>query len=341
VHPTHAARPGHKEAKIKTANAHMAAILDNIPDLTWVKDIEGRYIAVNPALARTLGFSDTEAIVGKTDFDVSPKELAEAYRAADKEVMASGERKRIEELHSRPDDGTFWIETIKTALRGPDGRIIGTVGIARDLTERKLAEAQQKLLLDELNHRVKNTSATVLAIAHQTRRTADTPAAFHEAFEARLLALSETHNLLTQGTWQSTSLHDLVQMELAPYEGGKNRFVLTGTDIQLSPEPALTLGMVFHELTTNAAKYGALSSPLGQIQVNWNIDKSSTERRLHIEWHELGGPLVKPPRRKGFGTRLIEMSLGRALASAVNLEFQPQGLRCVMDLRLDRMAMWT
>ncbi len=132
------------EDRLRTANTRMAAILDNIPDLAWVKDIEGRYIAANQVMARTLGFSDSGEFIGKTDFDISPKDMAQAHRTADAEVMASGERMRIEECHGLPDESKIWFETIKTALRDVDGRIIGTVGISRDLTERMQAERERE-----------------------------------------------------------------------------------------------------------------------------------------------------------------------------------------------------
>ena len=131
------------EERLRTANTRMAAILDNIPDLAWVKDVEGRYIAANQVMARTMGFSDSGEFIGKTDFDISPKEMAQAHRTSDAEVMASGERMRIEELHRLPGESKIWFETIKTALRDVDGRIVGTVGISRDLTERMLAEGER------------------------------------------------------------------------------------------------------------------------------------------------------------------------------------------------------
>jgi len=132
------------EERLKAANSQMATILDNIPDLAWVKDVEGRFIAVNKILAREFGFSEVADVVGMTDFDVSPRDMAEAYRAADREVMASGGSKRIEEIYRGADNRETCIETVKTALRDPDGRIIGTVGIARDLTERKQVESERE-----------------------------------------------------------------------------------------------------------------------------------------------------------------------------------------------------
>jgi two-component sensor histidine kinase len=192
--------------------------------------------------------------------------------------------------------------------------------------------------LNELNHRVKNTLAIVQAIAVQTLRMADSPAAFTEAFLARLLALSQTHNLLNQTSWQGAGLHDVVCAELAPHAGA-DRVRLTGAHVRLRPEAAVTLGMVFHELATNAAKYGALSQPSGHVAVTWNVMSAEPhERLLHLEWQETNGPPVRPPRRRGFGSRLIERDLGRQLAREVDLEFLPEGVRCVMHLLLERVA---
>ena len=204
-----------------------------------------------------------------------------------------------------------------------------------DLSERKRAEERQKLLLDELNHRVKNTLAIVLAIVAQTSRTATTPQAFHEDLGARLVALSETHNLLTQTAWQGANLRDLIHTELMPHANGAlNRFHFRGQDVHLRPKCAVTLGLVFHELATNAAKYGALSVPNGQVRVAWEVDAEAAT--LHIEWQELGGPHVHVPSRQGFGLRLIERGLGREFPRQVKLEFRSEGVHCSMNLPLDR-----
>ncbi len=176
-----------------------------------------------------------------------------------------------------------------------------------DLTERKQAEERQKLLLNELNHRVKNTLVLVQAIAGQTLRLAESPRDFTEAFGARLLALSQTHNLLNESSWKGASLRDVVGIELSPHGGGEaSRFSLTGEDVRLRPEAAVMVGMVVHELATNATKYGALSLPSGHVQVTWSVDAGTAGASIHLEWLEMRGPPVEAPRRKGFGSRLIE-----------------------------------
>jgi len=201
-----------------------------------------------------------------------------------------------------------------------------------DVTDRVRAELQQKLLVDELNHRVKNTLATVQAIAAQTLRTTREPAGFKLAFEARLMALSSTHDLLTATSWRSAALTDVLNLELHPF--GSDRYSCTGPDLDLAPSEALALGLIFHELATNAAKYGALSRPGGQVIVSWSIVAKEGLPWLELEWREASGPEVKPPSRRGFGSRLIERSLGAAGSSV--LKFQSDGLICRIGLRLSR-----
>jgi two-component sensor histidine kinase len=201
-----------------------------------------------------------------------------------------------------------------------------------DVTDRVMAERQQKLLVDELNHRVKNTLATVQAIAAQTLRTTAEPAAFREAFESRLLALSATHDLLTATSWRSAPLRDVILVEFQPY--GSERYALSGPEIDLAPAEALALGLLFHELATNAVKYGALSLAEGWVDVTWNVREESGGGRLVLEWLERGGPPVSPPTRRGFGSRLIERSLKGHLGGEAVLEFAADGLRCHIRLPL-------
>jgi two-component sensor histidine kinase len=217
------------------------------------------------------------------------------------------------------------------------GRFLYGVRVVQDITERKLAEERRQLLLNELNHRVKNTLATVQSIAALTVRSAPTAQAFHESFTARLIALSGTHNLLTNEGWEGTWLRGLVEKELAPYANtGRRRFTLRGERVRMSPQAAVALGLAFHELTTNAAKYGALSVPDGHIRVSWETDRSGPAPALRVVWSETGGPAVSPPTRRGFGSRLIERGIAQELDGEVKLAFEPTGLRCSFVLPLDR-----
>jgi two-component sensor histidine kinase len=211
---------------------------------------------------------------------------------------------------------------------------VGVFVEGSDVTDRVLAERQQKLLLDELNHRVKNTLSTVQAIADQTLRTTSDPMSFRNAFEPRLMALSATHNLLTATNWVSADLGDVVRLEFRPY--GPERYRLGGPPVALSPAQALALGMVFHELATNAAKYGALAQGDGQVEVIWRLGQRGQRGDLEIDWKEHDGPPVVLPTRGGFGSRLIERSLQGQLGGEAALDYASDGVRCHIRLPLDR-----
>jgi len=197
-----------------------------------------------------------------------------------------------------------------------------------------------ELMLDELNHRVKNTLATVQSIAMQTMAKAPDLEAFRIAFNARLLALSKTHNLLAADAWTGARLRDIVTSELEPYRregaaGDADRRVrVQGDEVRLSPKHALALSMAIHELATNAAKYGALSGPAGTVTVRWTLRHVDGGERLHLEWIEAGGPPVAEPARRGFGTRLISEGLAFELNGDALLTYERSGVKCVIDVPL-------
>jgi len=203
-----------------------------------------------------------------------------------------------------------------------------------ELAQRRRIEQQQTLLLGELNHRVKNTLAIVQSIATQTLRHTDSAEAFRAGFEARVMALAEAHNLLTESNWGGASLKDIAERVLTPYSDEQNRrFDLPGHDVQVGPKAAVSLVMAFHELATNAAKYGALAKPEGSLRVDWNVLNEGGPRRLYIRWEEAGGPPVKPPARQGFGSRLIR-GLAQETSGEVRLDFAQSGLVCTIDIPL-------
>ena len=173
------------------------------------------------------------------------------------------------------------------------------------------------------------------SLAWQTLRAGRSPEEAREAFEARLMALSSTHDLLTRESWEGASLRDVLEAEFAPHRAAdSDRFVLHGEPERLSPREALALGLVIHELTTNALKYGALSTPSGHVDVGWRIETDANGPQLHLVWREIGGPPVRQPERRGFGSRLIGRSIAHELRGQVTLDFEPDGLRC--DMRIPR-----
>jgi two-component sensor histidine kinase len=203
--------------------------------------------------------------------------------------------------------------------------------LALEIEHRRRIERHQNLLLDELNHRVKNTLATVQTMAIQTLKTG--PLEARDAFLARLFALSEQHNLLTLDNWEGASFEGVVRRALRPWrEEGVARFKVEGPAVHLDPKRALALGMAFHELAANAAKYGALSNKTGMVHVRWIIDPDG--KRLKLRWEEQGGPPVSEPQQRGFGLRLVEHGLAREISGKVTLDFRAGGLVCEWDMKL-------
>jgi two-component sensor histidine kinase len=203
--------------------------------------------------------------------------------------------------------------------------------LALEIEHRRRIERHQNLLLDELNHRVKNTLATVQAMAIQTLKGVDLAA--RDSFLARLFALSSQHDLLTLDNWEGASFEGVVRRALRPWrEEGRIRFKVEGPAVHLDPKRALALGMAFHELAANAAKYGALSNDTGMVHVTWTMEPDA--KRLKLRWEEQGGPVVAQPPVRGFGLRLIEHGLAREISGTVTLDFRPQGLVCDWDMKL-------
>lgn len=228
-----------------------------------------------------------------------------------------------------------WIHLRGRLTRSRSGRPLRMSGVITDITDRREAfaaladsERQQRVLINELNHRVKNSLATVQSIARQTARRAPDLASFTPLFEARLLALSNTQNLLTAGRWERVRLRDLLDQELAPYADEQVR--LHGPHIDLDPRQTLSLGLAFHELATNAAKYGALSTANGCVRVDWSVEA----RHLRLDWVETGGPPVVAPARRGFGSQLIEAAVNRDLDGSAALAYPPEGFTFSLRLPL-------
>lgn len=212
-----------------------------------------------------------------------------------------------------------------------DEEVGGCVITMVDLTQRKAAEKQQLLLMRELDHRVKNTLALVLSISSRTLHHEDTLEGFQRAFTGRIQALAATHTLLAENSWTDLTVDGILRAELEPY-GGTERLRTTGLDIPIAPRAAIALGLVVHELATNAVKYGALSAPGGRVDVGFVEQTSGDEGALVIEWRESGGPTVAQPTRKGFGQTVIARSLQYSPRGGATLDYAPPGVICRMSI---------
>ena len=239
----------------------------------------------------------------------------------------------------RPFHPTTLISVAQTALRGRRRQYearsrleelrLGESRLKIALAAEKVAAQHQRLLIDELNHRVKNTLATVQSIAMQTLRNAETTELAKDALEMRLLGLSRAHDVLTRENWDGADLNDVVAQAIAPFrDRDGHRFNCEGPDVRLNPRMSLAIAMALQELATNAVKYGALSSATGTVSIGWTISRDNEPEELHFCWRERGGPPVTPPSRRGFGSRLIERSLARDLDGVVSITFEPSGVFC-------------
>lgn len=201
--------------------------------------------------------------------------------------------------------------------------------------ERRRAEERTRLLVAELSHRVKNTLATVVAIARQTIQKADSLEDFRTVFMGRLETLAEAHALLFRSDWSHLDIRDVLDAALGPFSAAREAFRVSGGPVQIPPSQALTLNLIVHELATNACKYGALSRPDGRVEISWSVGQSDEKPCAHFEWKETGGPPVTPPKSRGFGATLIERAIAYEFDGESRLDFQPDGLVCRLCLPLE------
>lgn len=325
------------EAQLRESQRQLHAVLDNATVAIFLMDDRQHCIYMNRAAEALTGYTLAEVlaldqplhdIIHHTYPDGRRFPLHECAidRAFPEHNQTQGEEVFVHK------DGTFYpVAFTASPIRDEASQTIGTIIEVRDIREEKAAQERQRLLINELNHRVKNTLATVQSIAAHTFKGADRTA--REAFEGRLLALSHAHNQLTRESWAGASLATIVKAAVEPFNGPE-RFHLSGVDALLAPKMVVSLSMALHELATNATKYGALSGPGGQVTIHWNVAEAQGDRRLSITWAEHGGPAVSPPTVKGFGTRLIERQFAMEFDGKVELDFRPSGLVCTLDLRL-------
>lgn len=255
------------------------------------------------------------------DLDLMWSRVAEA-------LDPKGDGRYNVEYRVRQRDGSWrWLSAwglVEFEGDGAERKPVAIAGASRDLTERKQAEERQRLLLNELNHRVKNTLATVQAVAWQTLRTArDLPSA-SEALDRRILAMAQAHDLLTSRNWTGANVSDIVTRALQAFPPG--RVTVSGAGVDLSPRHALALSLVLHELGTNATKYGSLSNSEGRVSVRWSVQ----DGQLQLFWEESGGPAVTLPTKTGFGSRMIEQLVVSELGGELKLDYAFSGLRCRM-----------
>lgn len=327
------------EERLRESERRHRELLDALPAAIYTTDASGRITFYNRAAAEMAGrrpeLGQDEWCVTWRLFqpDGTPLPHDECPMA-----IALKENRPVrgtEAVALKPDGTRIPFIPYPTPLRDASGTLVGAVNMLVDITERKQAEARQKTLIDELNHRVKNTLATVQALAAQTLRGAAVPDHVRAGFEARLFALSRAHDQLTREQWAFAELMPILDDVFAPYRDRRgDRVRLAGDSIKLPPKVTLMLVMVLHELATNAAKYGALSVSEGAVDVTWTVDETADLPHLRIVWRESGGPAVQEPVSRGFGTRLIERGVTHELKGSARIVFDPAGLLCTVEVPL-------
>ncbi|WP_372361181.1 sensor histidine kinase [Xanthomonas sp. NCPPB 1325] len=303
------------------------ALLQATPDLLYVFDTQHRFVYANQALLTMWGMRWEEAC-GKTCLEIGYEPWHAAMHDEEIErVIATGQPLRGEVPFPHAVKGLRIYDYIFTPVFGPDGEVEAIAGATRDITEHKQHEQHLQLLINELNHRVKNSLVMVQSLARQSFNNADSLADAQEKIDARLLALSRAHDTLTRENWVSADILELTRDAATLYESrDSQRFTLQGESCRLDPRRALALSMALHELCTNALKYGALSSSDGAVRIVWERHVRDGQALLELVWQESGGPLVQPPTRKGFGSRLLERGLKHDLKGEVELSFDRAGV---------------
>ncbi len=320
------------ESQIRESERHMRNLLEALPAAVYTTDAQGRITFFNRAAVelsgRTPQLGDMWCVTWKifnTDGSALPHDQCPMAVALKENRPIRG----VEAIAERPDGTRVPFAPYPTPLHDADGNLVGAINMLVDITERKQAENRQKTLIDELNHRVKNTLATVQSLAAQTARNAEDANDGYRRFEARLLALSRAHDLLTRRHWGHTPLGSLAHEVLMPIFGQEpSRIVVEGDPVDVGTRVALNLTMTLNELAINALKYGAMSVETGTLSVKWVVQPQSDGMLLTLDWREQGGPRVAQPKREGLGSRLMKRCIERDLGGTFDLTFDPKGVCC-------------
>ena len=317
----------HRHADIEAAR--LASIVESSDDAIVSKTLTGEIKSWNSGAARIFGYTPEE-MVGEHISKIIPPELQQE----EVEILARlsrGERiDHYETVRVTKTGRRVHVSLTVSPLRDKRGNIVGASKVARDITQRKNADQLQRLLFEELNHRVKNTLATVQAIASQSLVHAKSPKKFVSGFSGRIHALARAHTLLTQSAWQGAEISGLIRDQVTLGAQEDPRISYSGPSFFLDPQTAVKLALVLHELGTNARKHGALAVPEGKLSASWDLSLNGA-REFRLDWVETGGPKAAPPSEHGFGTTLIEQTV-HSCGGQITVDYAEEGLRCHITL---------
>ena len=317
-------------AALRESEERFRLMADSSPALIWVADDQGKVVFANTRYCEVFG-RPADDIHGDGWMRIVHPDDLRGHTDDFLKAFAARERfKRVTRVISRSGE-TLWLHCEGAPRFESDGAFAGYVGVNLDITDAKKAEEHLRLMVLELNHRVKNNLSTVQSIASQTLRGAEDLPSAHKAFIGRISALASAHDILTREQWEGAGPAEIAHGVLDPLTPDQRRIAVSGPKLVLQPRAALALSMAFHELGTNALKYGALSRPEGRVDIRWSLD----DGELTLSWVERGGPPVSTPLRTGFGSRLLTRALADDLQGDVELRFPTGGLECHIRAPLD------
>jgi two-component sensor histidine kinase/PAS domain-containing protein len=299
---------------------------------SWVWDVRTGEVVVSDILRRMLGIDPADKVTIDDILSHVHSDDLERVRA---QLQAAFDVGSDYDCEFRVEGSDRWlIGRGRVYQRDGEGKPLIMMGINIDITETRIAADHTKLLLRELNHRVKNTLAMIQSIARQTVRSNPDPRRFIDAFSGRLRTLSDAHAILSDRDWSGIHLLELIDAQVGPHVLTTGQLSLSGADVDLPPDHALGLGLILHELSSNAAKFGALSRPEGRVRISW-VQSPKPDRRISLSWKESNGPVVSKPAELGFGGKLIERSLAKVLDSSVQLSFASEGVAAEISFPLN------
>lgn len=302
----------------------LAAIIESSDDAIVGKDLNGIIASWNRGAEKLFGYTAQE-VIGKSITILMPPDRKDEETKILNRIRRGERIDHYEAVRQRKDGSLVDISLTVSPIMNAQGRIIGASKIARDISERKKLQTQQNFLVAEMKHRIKNTLSIVQAIAHNSLQSASVQD--RESFQGRLTALARAHDLLTVENWDKAPVRTIVEKSVSPFaDDNRDKFSIAGPDLLLNPSKAVALTLALHELATNAVKYGSLSNGTGRVSIAWDAGESGSSG-VKLHWMETGGPPVKPPEKKGFGSVLIAHSFERQV-----FDFQPNGLVCTLEI---------
>jgi PAS domain S-box-containing protein len=322
-----------EQKKVMEAKQRLAAIVDWSNDAIVSKDLNGIVHTWNASAERVFGYTADE-MVGRSITMVIPEDRLDEEQMILSKIRSGEVVDHFETIRRRKDGVLLPVSLTISPVRTDDGRIVGVSKIARDISAQKEAEQRINMLLREVNHRVKNQFAVIISMVREVGKRVSTPESYNSDVQLRIHALSRSHDLLVEGDWQGATVRDLILAHLQPF-GSEEAAQLAGPEIVLRPNAVQYLGMAFHELATNAAKYGALSDEGGRILVEWSVTfDESAAGRLVLTWKENCIPSASEPAREGFGRLVLTRVAPAAIDGKAELAYEPDGLRWQLEAPL-------